>query len=183
MDIEPGCVKRVRRLYDWEIAEASYVFGSSLRYDKVLVHECATWTDAIDRLGRRLKKMPPGTTHNAVTIGFNCYFPVQLPETRPDDIANSTMSWLIHELTHAWQYQHMGWGYLYLALSAQFRLGARAYDFGGPAALAALRSKGWTLRHFNPEQQGDICRTYYICRCENGDTSNWLPYINDLARG
>ncbi len=180
MSATQGCVKRVRPLYDWEIAEAYNVFGNSLRYSQVRVHECASWTDAVDRLGRRLKRMPPPQTHNALTLGYHCFFPVQFSTTRPDDIVGSNMSWLIHEMTHAWQYQHMGWSYLFLALSAQFRLGARAYEFGGPQALRALRDKGWTLRHFNPEQQGDICRTYYLCRCTNGDVADWLPYIQDI---
>ena len=111
---------RVRPLYDWEIAQAHIVFGDALRFEKVRVHECAAWPDAIDRLGRRLKHMPPPDIqdHNAITLGYNSYFPVQFPTTlvplgQPQDYV---MGWLIHELTHAWQYQHTGWTYLLRAL-------------------------------------------------------------------
>ncbi len=175
-----GWIAGGRPLYDWEAEEARKVFNDRLRYDAVRVHECASWTDLINRVGSRLKHLPPPATHNAVTLGFNCFFPVLLPRQRPDDLGNSTMPWLIHELTHAWQYQHLGWAYLPRALEAQFRLGARAYDFGGPQALAELRGQGWTFWRFNPEQQGDICRTYYRCYCANGDSTAWMPYIQDV---
>jgi len=48
---DSNCQRRTRLLYDWEAAEAYKVFGGSLHYDRVRIHECATWTDAIDRLG------------------------------------------------------------------------------------------------------------------------------------
>ena len=127
--------RRVRPLFDWEIAEARKVFGDSLRYDLVWIHEGFTWTDAIDRLGRKLKKLPPPgpQDHNAVTLGNNCYFPVNLPAelVPPGDPLDYFMPWLIHELTHAWQYQHTGWAYIVRAFAAQFRYGQAAYDFVG----------------------------------------------------
>ena len=175
---------RVRPLYDWEVAQAHIVFGGALRFEKVRVHECAAWPDAIDRLGRRLKHMPPPDIqdHNAITLGYNSYFPVQFPATvvplgQPQDYV---MGWLIHELTHAWQYQHTGWTYLLRALSAQIRLGADAYDFGGPDGLLARRQEGWTFHSFNLEQQGDITRSYYEAQRAGQDVSAWLPYIQDI---
>jgi hypothetical protein len=187
------CQRRVRPLYDWEIAEARKVFGDSLHYQSVRIHECSTWTDGLDRLGRKLKKLdPPGPRdHNAVTLGFQLHFPINLP-TRlvptgdPDDYF---MPWLIHELTHAWQFQHTGPFYIVRALAAQFRYGAAAYDFGGPDNLLKRRQENCTFRDFNPEQQGDIARAYYDCkRSENkvdepnkqNPLSAYQPYINDL---
>ena len=175
---------RVRPLYDWEIAQAHIVFGGALRFERVRIHECATWPDAIDRLGRRLKHMPPPDVwdHNAITLGYNSYFPVPFPVTLAPlgDPQDYVMGWLIHELTHAWQYQHTGWTYLVRALSAQLRLGAAAYDFGGPDGLVTRRQEGWTLHSFNLEQQGDIARSYYQAQRAGQDVSAWLPYIQDL---
>ena len=103
--------KLVRGLYAWEIEEFSPVFGSSLNYEKVRIHEGSTWPDAIDRLGRKLKGMdPPGEdSHNAVTLGNHCYFPVALPKSLPPvgDQQSYKLDWLVHELTHAWQYQQI----------------------------------------------------------------------------
>jgi len=96
---------------------------------------------------------------------------------------------LIHELTHAWQYQHVGWTYLVRALAAQFRYGTAAYDFGGEANLVKCRQNHWTITKFNPEQQGDIARCYYDClRSTNAiDEPNkqnalsaYKPYISDI---
>ena len=178
------CRRRVRPLYGWEAVEARQVFGNSLRYERIRIHECAAWTDAIGRLGRRLKRMPPPRPeqHNSVTLGYHCYFPVSLPDSLvpPGDLLDYCMPWLIHELTHAWQYQHTGWTYLLRALSAQLRLGAAAYDFGGPDGLVARRQEGWTLHSFNLEQQGDIARSYYQAQRAGQDVGAWLPYIQDI---
>ena len=172
----------VRSLYDWEILEARRVFGTSLKYDRVRVHENATWTNAMDRLGRRLKRMPALETHNAITLGNHCFFPVRLPDRLqlPGDGEHYKVCWLVHELTHAWQYQHMGWIYLVKALSAQFRQKGSAYDFGHADGLKKRRKEGWDLRKFNLEQQGDIARSYYERLCRGEDVAEWLPYIDEL---
>jgi hypothetical protein len=186
-----NCQRRVRPLYDWEIAEARKVFGNSLRYEFVRVHECSTWTDAMDRLGRRLKKLPPPgpQEHNAITLGYHCHFPVNFPDKLipPGDSQDYFMPWLIHEMTHAWQYQHIGWTYIVRALAAQFRYGAAAYDFGGVDNLIKRREQDhWTLKNFNPEQQGDIARTYYYYSRQTDNPnaqsalSAFLPYIHDI---
>jgi hypothetical protein len=193
MSEDSNCRRRVRPLYAWEAAEARQVFGDSLRYDRVRIHECATWTDAIDRLGRRLKRMPPPglEQHNSVTLGYHCYFPVSLPDrlVPPGHPLDFCMPWLIHELTHAWQYQHVGWIYLARALAAQFRYGTAAYDFGGEANLVKCRQNHWTITKFNPEQQGDIARYYYYgLRSTNAidepnkqnELSAYQPYICDI---
>jgi len=193
MSIDLGHQRRVRPLYDWEIVEARKVFGDSLRYELVRVHECSTWTDAIDRLGRRLKRLPPPgpQDHNAVTLGNHCHFPVNLPDRLfPPGDPLDLMPWLIHELTHTWQYQHVGWRYLVRALAAQFRYGAAAYDFGGPDNLIKRREQDhWTIMDFNPEQQGDITRAYYyysrmFTPADKPDEQRLLsafqPYIHDV---
>ena len=188
-----NCQRRVRPLYDWEITEARQVFGDSLRYRQVRIHECSAWTDGLDRLGRKLKKLDPlaPRDHNAVTLGFHVYFPINLPTQLvplgdPDDYS---MPWLIHELTHVWQFQHTGPFYIVRALIAQFRYGKAAYDFGGPANLQKRRLENCTWADFNPEQQGDIARDYYNCKrsehkvdepSKQNPLSAYQPYINDL---
>src|SRR5262245_16698552 len=113
-----------RPLYDWEIVEARLVFGDRLNFARVRVHENANWTDSLDRFGRWLRRMkrPPGT-HNAITLGYHCCFPIKFPQTHPPPLAEDAflMGWLIHELTHVWQFERMGWVYLARALQAQLR--------------------------------------------------------------
>jgi len=182
---EPSSCKRsVRPMYDWEIQEAHKVFANGLVYGRVRIHECNTWTNAMDRLGRKLKGMPPEEINNALTLGNHCYFPVKLldqfvPVDHPE---NYKLGWMIHELTHAWQYQHMGWRYLWLALSAQFSQKGAAYNFDGEDGLKKRHRDQWTLQKFNLEQQGDIARTYYDRICRGIDVSAWLPYVEEFQK-
>jgi hypothetical protein len=173
-----------RRLYAWEIDEFKPVFGSSLDYGRVWIHECTSWPDLADRLGRRLKGMaPPGERdHNAVTLGNHCYFPVPLP-THPlplGDRESYKLDWLIHELTHAWQYQKLGWEYLWLAIRAQLKERELAYDFGGESGLVKSHQKSIHFKKFNPEQQGNIVQSYYVRKRGNQDVSAWEPFIEEL---
>lgn len=182
MSEEPP-MKIERPLRDWEIAEARLVFQDTLNYQAVRVHEGAAWTDRANQLGMWLKRIPPPPiyTPNAITIGNHCYFPVRLPETLASwDQLSYSFGWVIHELMHAWQFQHFGWGYLYRALTAQFRLGARAYDFGNAAGLMAAIAAGKDFTAFNPEQQGAIAQTFYDYQRERWDVTAWTPFVNEI---
>ena len=176
------CHPSVRRLFAWEIQEARRVFLDQLDYDAIRVHECTPWTDQINRLGTWIKRLPPPTQHNAVTLGNHCYFPVPLlKEPVPaHDPRLVQFSWLIHELTHAWQYQKMGWRYLGLALQAQLREGAEAYKFGNENGLIEAFNKGRKFSDFNLEQQGDIVRYYYERIARGQNIQAWRPFIAQL---
>jgi len=173
-----------RSLYSWEIQEARRVFANQLIYTVVRIRECAGWPDTLKRLSYRLQRLPYNGLPNAITLGNTCYFPVRLleapvPLSHPD---HTKIAWLIHELTHVWQYQHMGWGYLGKALQTQLTQGAKAYEFGGEAGLVEAYQQGKKLTSFNLEQQGDICRSYYNQLCAGADISAWQPYIAELQQ-
>lgn len=171
-------------MHDWEKVEFAQVFGDSLDYERVRIHECATWTDFIDKIGRKIKKMEPikEGEHNAITLGNHCFFPVQLPTdlVPVNDPQNYKLDWLVHELTHAWQYQKIGWAYLVKAVYAQIRDKAEAYNFGGEEGLLKSLQKNKPFKDFNPEQQGNITQAYYVRRRKGGDTKAWDPYIQEL---
>jgi len=178
----PECSPITRSLYAWEIQEAQRVFGISLTYERVRVHECTAFPDTVDRLGRMLKRMPAPTQPNAITLGMHSYFPIRLLEALvpPSNIMHYQIGWLIHELTHVRQFQKMGWTYLYQALKAQIMSGAQAYDFGGEAGLLEGTQNGQKFKDFNLEQQGDICRSYYNRLARSLDVSAWKPYIDEI---
>ena len=184
--VDEQCNKKVRRLYEWEIVEFSSVFGNSLNYEKVRIHECAGWPDWIDRIGRKLKGFPPPgkNSHNAVTLGNHCFFPVELPDhlLPANDPLAYKHDWLVHEMTHAWQYQHLGWRYLLKALKAQFREKEKAYDFEGEQGLLKSRTKGKLFKQFNPEQQGNIAQTYYVRKRRGQDAGAWEDFIEELKQ-
>jgi hypothetical protein len=181
--MDPKPVRRTRGLYAWEITEAQTVFGNSLAFDRVRIQEGVDWPDYINIVGRKLRGQPaPGPgDHNAVTLFYICNFPLNLPQSLPD--INSPddylVDWLIHELTHAWQNQHTGPGYLVRALNAQFKL-KDPYDFGGAEKLKEVRSKGQTISVFNPEAQATITQVYYRRKRHSQDVTAFEPFIDDI---
>ncbi|MCC7361083.1 MAG: hypothetical protein IT317_16485 [Anaerolineales bacterium] len=171
-----------------EITEARLVFGPGLDYGRAHIAENAAWPDWIDRLGARLqKRMRHKDEHNAITLGSTSFFPVTL-NTAPDAVAGGflrDMSWLIHELTHQWQFQRWGWRYLTTSLRVQLELGRRAYDYRRDqpsleAALTAAQAAGRRLADFNPEQQGDLARDYYVRLKQAQNYVPWEPFIAEL---
>lgn len=69
---------------------------------------------------------------------------------------------LIHELTHIWQYQQSGWGYLISSLWAQFKCWrdrSKAYDWES-AIQRGVPWEGW-----NAEQQAQAVEDYYRSGC------------------
>ena len=178
------CRSITRRFYAWEAQEARRVFADQLAYERVKIHECTNWPNRIDQLGAWLKRVPYRGLPNAITLGNDCYFPVNLPQNLVsiDHPEHYKIPWLIHELTHVWQYQRLGWRYLFQALEAQFKSGAQVYVFGGEAGLIEAFQQGRKFSSFNMEQQGDICRTYYERLSRGVDISAWLPFITELQQ-
>ena len=181
--MDPKPVRRTRGLYAWEITEAQSVFGGSLAYDRVRIQEGVGWPDYINIVGRKLRGQPaPGPgEHNAITLLYTLSFPLNLPESlpapgSPDDYC---VDWLIHELTHAWQNQHTGPGYIVRALNAQFKY-KNPYDYGGAVKLKENRLKGDKISSFNPEAQASITQDYYRRKRRNQDVSAFEPFVDDI---
>ncbi|HMD89625.1 MAG TPA: hypothetical protein VKF38_10720 [Anaerolineaceae bacterium] len=178
----------VRPLYVWEKLEAHKIFADRLDYERVRIHEAISLPDTIDLFSRKLRGMPAldQGRHNAITIGNHCFFPLFLPQELPypTDPADYAIGWLIHELTHAWQFQQTGWRYFFQAIWVQLRQKSRVYDLPDPDSLIQLRRDGWTFFNFSVEQQGDLTRRYYyVQRNPNRTTIEFVayaPYIQDL---
>ena len=166
-----------RNMTTYEITEAKKVFGETLDYDDIRIFSGTELPNFIDDIGRFIKKIPKRDERikNAITLGNWVFFGRDLDTSTLTD-----MSWMIHELTHVWQFQSMGWDYLFQALDAQKKLGAKAYDFGGEEGLKAQRKRGRKLREFNLEQQGDITRNYYQKLAKGEDTKAWGKYIQEV---
>lgn len=181
---QPAGKPLTRPLYTWEIQEARRVFGNQLHYERIRIHECAAWLQRVVRMGATLQRIPYTGEPTAITLGYHLYFPERMPAApvalgHPE---HSKICWLIHELTHTWQYQRLGWQYLFLALKAQFTLGAAAYDFGGKAGLILCSLRGGRLGDFNLEQQGDIARSYYETLVRGGEVTAWQPFIAEIQQ-
>jgi len=86
---------------------------------------------------------------------------IRVPEGFTITDANMAQT-LIHALTHVWQYQHGGTGYISLSLASQiaatFRTGSRN------AAYGYQITPGQTFFDFTPEQQGLLVENYFAMR-------------------
>lgn len=172
----------IRPLFEWEIREAQLVFGDRLKYDRVRIHENNPWPDRVNNLGRKLKKLPPAESHNAITLGYHCIFPVHLPSELDGDGLKQLWltSWLIHEMTHTWQFQKYGWRYLVMAVSSQLKEKGMVYEYGGETGLVQARQINWTIERFNLEQQADIAAEYYRRLKTGGSRVAFQPFIDDI---
>jgi hypothetical protein len=178
-----------RSLTAYERQEARRIFGEKLDYDRVRILEGANLPNFVDDIGRFLKKMPKREVNvkNAITLGNNCLFGRQLKTDEITDMETELtsgqlieMSWLVHELTHAWQFQTLGWKYLFMALDAQRKLGAKVYDFGGEEGLKKRQQAKAMLKDFNMEQQGHLVQKYYEAVKKNEDTSVYEPFVQQI---
>jgi hypothetical protein len=170
-----------RGLRPGEQAEAKLVFGSGLKYERVRIIEEVAWPNTIGRIGAWFAQKPP-PTNNAVTLGNRLFFPVPLRTQEPhtSEAFLRDMSWLIHELAHAWQYQQVGTLYLVQATLTQLRLGTQSYEYGGEQGLIEAKNAGRDLEWFNREQQGDIARHYYLRRKAGEELIAWEHFVQDF---
>jgi len=89
------------------------------------------------------------------------------------------MPWLIHELTHVWQTQHG----IFVATKiwrALHSIAGNPYAYGGESGLEEDAKHGRHFRDYNTEQQGDICRDYYLAKKAARDTSAFDPFILEV---
>jgi hypothetical protein len=125
--------RNTRPLTYEEIALARTVFGNSIQYERVYI-------DARSYFG--CKK------YQFAYVGFNCI----------NSWGELSAPHFIHEMTHIWQFQHLGALYIPRALHAQ---GTReGYHYGGIEKLKQAQS----LLEFNFEQQGDIVADYFCIK-------------------
>lgn len=147
-----------RELNPQETIDASEIFGTAVKLGDVTITDSGLFS-------------MPGNT--AVTINNTIYFP-------PGTLSKNTdtpefQAWLMHELTHVWQYQHnagiadLGW------VSA-----TGDYGYGGPQALKDAVAAGKPFQDFNTEQQAEIVAQYYYGG-ETGRDWRGLPGPYDPA--
>lgn len=169
-----------RYLTAFEKAEARLVFGDGLDYTRAWVWDNTPLPNWVADVGAAIR-FQRRTWDNAVTLGDTSYFPMTLQaESDPGH-----MPWLIHELTHQWQFQRAGWRYLLEALGVQVRSGPKGYDYSDnksskEAALTEAKASGKRLADFNREQQGDIARDYYSALKQGRAVTAWEPFIAEF---
>ena len=151
-------VQTRRGLTNDEITAATEVFGTSLNDDSIVLEE-----DPIMSIGGYARttpwtiNLPVGTLSGGMSI-----------------------TWLLHEMGHSWQYAH-GVG---LGTTLRHAING-VYDYGGETELAARTARGDGLRSFNTEQQADIAKDAYLAIHHLGGhtLSVYQPYIDEFHTG
>ena len=132
-----------------EIGAARRIFGTAINYAIVVVHR-----------GKYIFFQPDDT---AMTPNGQIYFPTPVYK---DDFSTNPRdaSWIIHELTHVWQY-HQG---VNLILAAPF---SRNYHYGALTSTTNFSA-------LNIEQQAAVVADYYL-RTQHYATINGSGAIGD----
>ncbi len=122
-----------RHLTVGELTYARSIFGQSVDYDRVFVHD------------EKAYFLQPDDT--AITPNGEIYFPKPVYQADfSTDIGSA--AWLIHELTHVWQHQH----------GVNVRLQGvlyRRYEYGN------LTTEGKPFSSYYIEQQASIVEDYF----------------------
>lgn len=147
-----------RRLTAAEVRIAREVFGDSLNLDNVRLLDGGIAADF---------------SGGAVTIHDAVVFPeaVLSGNTTNKDF----QAWLVHELTHVWQYQN-GKSIADLIPAAA----TKDYEYGGTPALRDALATGKTFDQFSTEQQADIVAEYWYGK-ETGEYWRNRPGQFELA--
>lgn len=149
-----------RRLTRVEEQEARKVFGDSINYMQVHIDE----NSLIALLGAK--------RHRCSGMGITSFRTINFNKRIRAAPGNSHMKWLIHELAHVSQMEHVGSRYM---IEASYARAAEGYGY-------ILGSKPH-LCDYNREQQASIAADYYIALVSGHSTAAYDPYIAELIAG
>ena len=153
-------ITRASPLTGAEIAAAQSVLGANaIRWGDVRVDEGGLLTIIF---------------HFNNARAFTTFHTINLPD-------RSDLSIVVHELTHVFQYEHVGSLYIGQAIHAQGT--TVGYNYGGAAGLHSDREAGKHYSDYNREQQAQIAQDYYTLKTTGGDTTEYEPFITELRAG
>jgi hypothetical protein len=154
--------QRSRSLTEFEIRQAKIVFKSALKYAKVTIEDGS------------MKARFMSLGGYARTLGNTIYFPAGQSRDMP---------FMIHELTHVWQYQKMGVSSTFKCLWAQATAGYKYIPKGTKDPdqyMLRQRGRGKTLYSYNLEQQGDILEHFYDRRRRGQPVIGYQLFARDV---
>lgn len=120
-------------------------------------------------------------------LAFATWYTVHLPYREKvgqgTAVSNrSNLPLLVHELTHVFQYHHVGSRYLGEALYVLISTQRDCYQYGGISGLKSSWQQGKTFPQFNREQQAQIIQDYFMNSQKNQEVSAYLPYLAQLQQ-
>lgn len=156
-----------RLLTAGEIELAKKIFGDSVDYTKVKIHNGAYMI---------------GAGNNAMTPNGEMYFPTR-NYFHDFSIVNDYLKiWFIHEMTHVWQYQ-LGYNMKWAGILIKFK-GGYSYNPGQEMPRAYIYNPttdiNKSMADFNMEQQGDLVSHYFAATFLAEDTMEHMKHSVNL---
>ncbi|AMO94543.1 zinc protease domain protein [Collimonas fungivorans] len=174
--IEHKVEEKVRPLTPGEIDLAKKVFGTSVDYSKVKVHNGAYMV---------------GAGSNAMTPNGEMYFPKDYYKPDFSTLDDTFRIWFIHEMTHVWQYQlgySVKWGGIKIQIKGGYKY-APGQDTPRAYVYDPAKDGDKSMTDFNMEQQGDLVSHYFdaVYLSENTATHRThvtnLPFLQKILTG
>ena len=154
-----------RKLNKFEIIELQKVFENCINYDKIRIRE----NSFLAKLGAKYV--------NKSDLGYVLFNTISFSKSIDCKKNARDMNWLVHEVVHVLQFNHLGINYIFEALRAQRNGG---YLFGGVEQL----NKSVKLNEFNLEQQAEIATLYYTTLVgESSGLEVFSSYLMQLKKG
>lgn len=117
-------------------------------------------------------------------LAFATWYTIHLPYQRGTAVSSRhNLPLLIHELTHVYQYHHVGSRYLGEAIYYLVTTKRDCYQYGGQTGLYSCWQHGKWFRQFNREQQAQIIQDYFTKLHAKQDVTAYLPYVSQLQQG
>lgn len=166
-------VTRSSRLTDAEIEMVTAVLGkNALRFNEVRVLENGLLSFIFRFNGN---------------FGFAFCHSVCLPTTsyHPDRIGHvrANRPIVMHELTHVYQYEHIGSRYLGEAIYVLIKTHRDCYRYGGKKGLEARKAKNGRFADLNREQQAMLVQNYFADLEKGEDTTPYAPFMEQVRNG
>lgn len=119
----------------------------------------------------------------AFATWYTIHLPVKKGAERETAVSSrQNLPLLVHELTHVFQYHHVGSRYLGEAIYFLVTTKRNCYQYGGPTNLQTCHHQGKRFGHFNREQQAQIIQDYFTQSRQNQDVSAYQPYLTQLRQ-
>ena len=146
-----------RGLNSSERTEAAKVYGTSLNYDAIVLEDAPVMS-----IGGYARTTPWTVNFPTGTLAGG----------------GPSITWLMHELGHSWQYAPG-----VSMIRTLFHAVKGVYDYGGEAAIRKAITAGLGLNSFNTEQQAEIAKDSYLEIVGGRDLTAYQPFIDEFKSG
>ena len=119
-------------------------------------------------------------------LAFATWYTINLPQHHGRNLttpARQNLPIVVHELTHVYQYHHVGSRYMTEAIFVLLKYNRDCYKYGGVDGLAEAVAKKMPIAEFNREQQAQIVQDYFTRQLSKDDVTKFLPFIDQIRAG